>query len=589
MLNYKLLTVLAFILTSGIFYEDAFATADFSPVQPNAYVSYNTADNEVQVSWDFTTGSNDAPVTCLLKGDFVWHEDLDNKHTSGVPDVDYDKVYGFIPSYYSVVSSSPTVVNTAKTTEVIPCQGNTRIDLNIVMNHSKNINNYKDLEIFLSFYALAANTSVTLETFNFQSNTYLDQIFVLYTPTVTWSDGAKNYACNGEPGNVLYIDQSGIHGNNGDNCNKYETILDDQWVDIGGANNAAALNDGEIDNGFHNEPYFSYLYQVVEEEIITKKGGSDDDHNSRPTFGIDHKRFTQLVDEGLVVNGQIIPVLNNFHTQMDIIELAVGDTQNFTSTVFAPHTLKILEFVFGVPELGEWNEREASIEIETNYDGEALDFEINDDDDSPIINATSLVYSASKVKCNANDNTDACYRVSIEFSFLEAPIGKVLALQAIDNSRKNEITYFNDGLDITGDSLNPSTVQQISSEIKYKGLQTIQRIDKENNIWMTLDKSEPVLTYQQNSHGTFIALEYRTFEQTPDKIQMNMQRVNSNFKDIITYEQNRATLTFDSQLIQGEDPTSWSYVYPPQVDRIAELEEIMKEQEMIAIEILEAK
>jgi len=156
------------------------------------------------------------------------------------------------------------------------------------------------------------------------------------------------------------------------------------------------------------------------------------------------------------------------------------------------------------------------------------------------------------------------------FQFLEAPIGNVFGVQAIDQYRKNQILYFNDGITLEGESLNPDVVQQIPSEIKYKGLQTVQRIDKVNDVWMTLDKSEPVLTYQQNSHGTFIPIEYRITESTPSDARTNPDRLHSEFKNLITYEQKRATEIFDSNLIQGELPISWSYDYPQDTERIDE-------------------
>jgi len=582
MLNYKLFAVLAIVLASGIFYEDAFAM--FSPIQPNAYVSYNSVDNEIQVEWDFTTGGVDAPQTCLLKGDFWYYTDLNNAHGTDQSESDnqshqyYDHVTyvkGFTPIHYSVVSSSPTVVGTDKTTEVIPCTGSARIDMDIVMSHPSNVKldgvtPREDLQIFLSFYALDANTAITLETFAFQSSTYMEQIFVFYTPDVTWNDGAKDYACDGEPGNVLYLDGSGIHGNNGDNCSKYETLADNQWVDIGGDNNAASLADGVTATGFHNEPFFSLLIKVVEQitALVTSNGG-DDDHNSRPTFGMDHKRNEPRVDTGLAINGMPYPILDNFHTDMPFVAIHIGEIQNFTAKVYAPHSLKIMEFLFGIPEQGSWNEAEASIEILTNYNGDALGEDITQSLTSPIINATSLQYSISKVKCLPSDNTEPCYRVSLEFSFLERPLGNVVALQAIDESRKNQISYFNDGLDITGESLNPPVTQEIISDIKYNGLQTIQRIDKVNDVWVTLDKSEPVLTYQQNDHGTFIALEYRFFEKTPDVMTSNPDRLHSEFIKSIKFEQKRAVQYFDSALYLGQLDPAWSHHWK-ETDRMVE-------------------
>ena len=89
---------------------------------------------------------------------------------------------------------------------------------------------------------------------------------------------------------------------------------------------------------------------------------------------------------------------------------------------------------------------------------------------------------------------------------------------------------------------------------------------------MTLDKSEPVLLYIQNDHGSFNPIEFRTFEKTPDEIQMNMQREHSEFATMIQYEQQRAVDQFDSRLLESELPESWQYDYPQETDRILELQ-----------------
>lgn len=346
--------------------------------------------------------------------------------------------------------------------------------------------------------------------------------------------------------------------------------------------------------GTNNGAIHLFSFDTSVASTASGGGGSGDEHKSRPTFGRDYNTFVQRVDTGLAINNQNFTVTDNYWTPMELLELKVGVTQNFTATVFAPRTLYIMEFVFGIPEVGDWSNSEASIEIYTNYDGEALDFKINDNEISPIINATSLEYSASRVKCVADDKLEPCYSVSVEFSFNESPIGKVLALQAIDYSRMNQILYFNDGLDITGDSLNPSVIKQIQSEIKYKGLQTVQRIDKENNIWMSMDKSEPVLLYKQNDVGSFFAIEYRTFETMPDKMTSNIDRQHSEFSKSLEFEINRALEKFgyltSYKQIQGDDLTNYvakqtQYTHTSRADNPV-LQQDMKDEATRAQELL---
>ena len=85
---------------------------------------------------------------------------------------------------------------------------------------------------------------------------------------------------------------------------------------------------------------------------------------------------------------------------------------------------------------------------------------------------------------------------------------------------------------------------EITSPLKYKGVQPVQRVDKVLNTWMTLDAEEPVLVYQMNSFGTFIPIEWRTFEKHTDIPSNVMDRYHSEFGKIIQYEQTRAESVF---------------------------------------------
>jgi len=569
MLNYKLFTVFAIILTSGILFEDAFAIGagtEYTPTQTNAYASYTNSTNQIQISWNFNTMT--PGDKCVIKADIEYQDRATNDH---VPPA---KISHYIPIYYSAISSAPTLIDIAANSgqygEEVDCENDSfRIDLDTIMNSPLNIYNLDSLLIFLTFYA---TDDVT--TYSLSESVRIDEVFVVYSPNEALVNGVLDdgtdqvqWSCNKQVGSVLFIDKSGsngsiiAHGTNGDNCSKYEYIENNEYVDIGMIN-YPGLNLGEISKSNHVESAYSLLIEVYTGIItILSNGGSDDEHNSRPTFGLDHKTFVQRVDNGLEINGQIFTVTDNFYTPIPMQNMTVGVIQNFTSTVYAPHTLYLLEFIFGVPEVSKAYDAEASIEIYTNYDGDAIEFKINDHKTSPIINATSLEYSSSKVKCVADDNTEPCYRVSIEFSFNESPVGKVLALQAIDNDRANQILYFNDGLDIIGDSLNFPTILHIPSEIKYKGLQTVQRMDKEHDIWMAMDKSEPVLLYQKNSFETFIPIVYRTFEDTPDKLVTIIDRLHSEFYKLKEYENKRALEQFgyitSYKQIQGDDLTNY--------------------------------
>lgn len=326
------------------------------------------------------------------------------------------------------------------------------------------------------------------------------------------------------------------------------------WRDSG-SNAVIAIGAHGDDTGGALSGAIHLFYVTRTSSTVTAEtgGGSDDGaHNTKPTFGLDHKTFEQKVTDGLIMNGVAFTVDDNFWTKIPMQYMPIGEMQNFTAKMYAPKELHVMEFLFGIPELGDWNKAEASVELHFDFAGEFTGQVINDDD--LLFNQTSISFSKTKAFCTDDDIVEQCIKVSIELEFNEAPIGKILALQAIDHKRRSNILYFNDGITLEGESKNPPTIQYIISEIKYKGLQTVQRIDKEHDIWQSMDKSEPVRLYQQNDFGTFIPIEYRTFDVIPDIIRTYTDRGHSEFYRFLDYEIKRATEIFDSRIIQKELP-----------------------------------
>jgi len=356
------------------------------------------------------------------------------------------------------------------------------------------------------------------------------------------------------------------------------------WTDIGGNAVIAIGAHGDDTGGALSGAVHLFYVTRASSDVTTSTGGGDDGaHKSKPTFGVDHKTFLQKVDFGLMINDESFVVYDNFWTEIPMQNLTVGEIQNFTSKVYAPHQLKVMEFLFGIHEVGKWGEAEASVAIYFDYSGEFEQIVWNNN--LQLINQTSFSFNLKDVWCGHDDVITQCKRVSIELQFKESPIGKVLALQAIDHKQRSNILYFNDGLDITGPSLNPPLTKEIISKIKYKGLQTIQRIDKAQDIWITLDEKEPVLKYQQNDHGTFLPIEYRTFEKIPDTLTTNIDRLHSEFDTLREFEILRAVQQFDSTQIVSVLEASWNYDYPFPTNRTELIQHIIESEKLRTLDV----
>ncbi len=73
-----------------------------------------------------------------------------------------------------------------------------------------------------------------------------------------------------------------------------------------------------------------------------------------------------------------------------------------------------------------------------------------------------LVATHEKTKCIATDIEANCNATNISMIFLEPLQDKVMAIKAIDYKKRYHITYLNEGLDISGDSLNPMECEPTS-------------------------------------------------------------------------------------------------------------------------------
>lgn len=354
-----------------------------------------------------------------------------------------------------------------------------------------------------------------------------------------------------------------------------------------GSNAVIAIGAHQDGTGAANSGAIHLFYVTRASSTVTAStgGSSDHEHMSKPTFGIDPKTFAQKVDFGLTINEVQFKVDDNYWTQIPMQNLTVGVSQNFTSKIFAPHQLHVMEFLFGVPELDKWYKAEASVALIFDYAGDFKEIKWNNK--LQLINQTSFTFSERDALCGPDDTVEQCTQVSIDLEFKESPEGKVLALQAIDSKRRSSILYFNDGLTFFGESQNPPLTKEIISKIKYKGLQTIQRVDKAQDIWITLDENEPVLKYQQNDFGTFIPIENRIFEKIADPLTSNIDRLHSEFDTLMQYERMRATGVFDSSLIISEQPTSWKYDYPIEDNRIESIRDTLELEKIRTAHIMD--
>ncbi len=288
---------------------------------------------------------------------------------------------------------------------------------------------------------------------------------------------------------------------------------------------------------------------------------------TRPSFGLAHDNNEKIVDNGFTFNNKTFAIKDNFHTPFAELPVNLGEVNTFQAKVFAERDLQVQEFLFGIPQKGDAHLAELGIEVWYGIFGEIEDIKVIQK--SNVIDIKSITATHEKTKCLATDIEANCDATNISMIFLEPLEDKVMAIKAIDYKKRYQITYLNEGLDISGDSLNPMETKMIPSNLKNQGLIQITQTSKYSHLWTTEDG----IIFEENDFGTFNQIN-KQFERFQDPGEPKT-RLHSGFGGIIAYEQKRATLLFNSTEYISELPESFAYIYPENSERI---DDKMREQ-----------
>lgn len=274
------------------------------------------------------------------------------------------------------------------------------------------------------------------------------------------------------------------------------------------------------------------------------------EYNTKPTFGLDHESNDLIVDNGFKINGEAFDITNNFHTPFEEQEIEIGKLNSFEATVYATKGLKVQEFIFGISEVGKAHLAESTIEVWYNLDGSIKNFKITQNSD--VIDKDHVFPIHHKTNCQESDEEINCDHTKLLVRFLEPLKDKIMAIKAIDFENRYQITYLNEGIHLSGESITPNTTILIPSPERDEGLISVTQIEKYSSYWMAEDGR----TFEKNKFGSFkeIRIDFERFQDkgTPKT------RLHSEFGKVIADEQERALSVFDSSNLVSELHDSFS-------------------------------
>lgn len=293
----------------------------------------------------------------------------------------------------------------------------------------------------------------------------------------------------------------------------------------------------------------STIVNIPSDSGSSNNGGGDNGRKylGRPTMGLSHITGNQLVDFGFFHNIDKYKISDNFYTPTEKIPIITGEPNHFGLKAYVGDARILVGEISLVPEVGMFHNAEVRLESHFNYDNTLKEIKVFQKDhniDDSIITSYQIT-----IDCIENSTRNDCVYIGWDnVIFLEKPIFDKIALNVINDDRRNQITYLNDGFSFTGvDSFNPPVIT--NAVVERGQLEPLTRIDKVNNLW----QSESDVIYWQNDFGTFIRQTPYVVILSDDEPVNVMTRNHSDFDELISYSLHRAMKEFDSSLIQGKD------------------------------------
>ena len=294
-----------------------------------------------------------------------------------------------------------------------------------------------------------------------------------------------------------------------------------------------------------------------------KSSGSNDWHK-KPTFGISHLTYKQIVDNGFSFNGYSLTITDNWHADFHLTSSLIGETNTVKIKTYSADPLKWINLYLGVPRIGDVSDAESEIQLIVSRDyNNPVDYtidEINHYQAEELVNVDDTTASLQKIKCQASDNDEKCYEFTINFTVMAPLHEEVIAISAMDDKRRQHVTYINEGVEFTGTSLLDAHTALLMQKKTNQGqaeIIVLTQQDRRYNVW----EDQHGYLWTLNEYGTWTQITVAEFERHQDGASSVMTRQNSNFASLIEQERQKALLVFDSGDLISELDDYFAYDY----------------------------
>ncbi len=283
-------------------------------------------------------------------------------------------------------------------------------------------------------------------------------------------------------------------------------------MNTGGLASDSAPDDSSSGNRAPGATTFSVPVALLDGQYADGTGtdGNDDDKHNPPSFGKSHITNKMLVTCGYKMDDTCRDVYD-YHVEYERDIIQTNTTHTFTLKAFVPNLANSFTIAFGVPDVGTpLSNAEASIKVILGIDYSEPSYHYIEDvviyDPNNIIDYNSTNTMVLSTSCTGGNTM--CTQVTFpSVLFRDTTYHEPFAILVVDTLLYTAVNYMNEGILITGDSLNPiPTVSSgITVDVGDKPTNLIlERIDKANDLWKDIFGN----VWSHNSFGNFVIVQY---------------------------------------------------------------------------------
>ncbi len=330
---------------------------------------------------------------------------------------------------------------------------------------------------------------------------------------------------------------------------------------------------------------------VVRPGLVVDSGDDSDDDSSNgsgcsgdcspPTLGLDSS-LKRIVTSGFSYNDNTVDV-ELFYTPYPLVTVQVGEPNRAILKIYdnsGTQNIAHVELGFGLGKDESFSENRAAIILDISREGRES---VTTFDPENVLDDVSVV--TKKDGCG-NLVSSQCLVVSIDHTFREPLEFNMVGTQVWDFKKNSWQNFYNHGVHIIGDSLNPPKTKAVAFGTKeMKGLFTLTQTHKINDKW--IDKFGNL--YQHKGNDRFDLIETIPKQVIEDFLTMHGCDRTCNWFE--KYKQNQEIIAHSKlETILGGDITNDlpSFTPSPELSIVSRADDVILQQS-ISLEIQRAQ